>query len=334
MTHNTNDSVNALIKDQLQNWDLAAKNYKGLKQVETRKLIFDSGTEIRIQFNPGRIRSSAAKVDAASIEARPCFLCQKNLPSAQRGVAFEEDYLVLVNPFPIFPRHLTIPHKSHIPQRIQGHLGDMMRLARALSDFVVFYNGPKCGASAPDHLHFQAGNKGFLPIEREFGSQHQPLPVNEAGLHISVLNHYLRKTLVLEGDDADEIEKWFNHIYSFLEKVQPGEDEPMLNILCSWEADRWRLFIFPRKEHRPRQFYAPGDAQILLSPASVDFGGVLITPRHEDFLKLNNLLVEDIFEQVTLGNNEWQRLKEVLTKEVEKGTRHRAPGNGNFRAER
>ncbi len=314
MTQNTNDNVNALIDDQLRNWDLAARNYDGLKQVETRKLFFDSGTEIRIQFNPGRIRSSAAKVDAASIEARPCFLCQKNLPSAQRGVAFEDDYLVLVNPFPIFPRHLTIPHASHIPQRIQGHLDDMMRLARALPDFVIFYNGPKCGASAPDHLHFQAGNKGFLPIEQEFERQHQSLPGNEAGVSISVMDNFLRKTLVLEGDDADDIEKWFNRVYRFLEEIQPEEDEPMLNILCSWGDGKWRLFIFPRKEHRPRQFFATGDEKILLSPASVDFGGVLITPRHEDFIKLNNPLVEDIFEQVTLGNNEWERLKEVLMK--------------------
>ncbi len=306
--------VETLINDQLKEWDLATINYEGLKLVKTRSLFFSGGTEVKVQVNPERIRSSAAKVDDRSIRARPCFLCQKNLPVAQRGISFGESYQVLVNPFPIFPRHLTIPHQSHTLQRIKGRLGDMMNLARALPDFVIFYNGPRCGASAPDHFHFQAGNKGFLPIEREFmAGENQTTLVDTSALRLSTMDHYLRKTLVLEGTDATETEVWFNLVYDFLEGIQPGEEEPMLNILCSWVENRWQVFVFPRKAHRPRQFYATGEEQILLSPASVDFGGVLITPRQEDYSKLNNEIVEDIFDQVTLGDGEWEQLIRTLT---------------------
>src|ERR1035437_1866816 len=156
-----------LISDQKKDWDLARKNYDGLKKVKVKT--FDFGHyKIEIQFNPERIVSSSAKVDAKSIEARPCFLCQKNLPPQQRGLAFDDDFIVLVNPFPIFPEHLTIPSIAHTDQRILGNFGSMLDLAEKLTDFVIFYNGPKCGASAPDHLHFQAGNKGFLPIEKDY----------------------------------------------------------------------------------------------------------------------------------------------------------------------
>ena len=164
---NISRQARKLINDQQNEWELAGKNYAGLKSVKVRTLAFD-GFDMLVQFNPERIRSSAAKVDAKSIEARPCFLCQKNLPKEQRGIPVLDKYLILVNPFPIFPEHLTIPHFNHIDQRIENKFEEMLEMARLLEDFTIFYNGPKCGASAPDHFHFQAGIKRFMPIERDY----------------------------------------------------------------------------------------------------------------------------------------------------------------------
>jgi ATP adenylyltransferase/5',5'''-P-1,P-4-tetraphosphate phosphorylase II len=165
MTH----QVQTLFEQQTTHWETARKNYEALRQVQVR-ICTVNGYTYKVQFNPARIISSGAKVDAASIQQRACFLCAANLPAEQQGVSFGTEYTILVNPFPIFPKHLTIPVNNHIDQLIAGRLGDMLDLTKALSDYILFYNGPKCGASAPDHLHFQAGNKGFLPIEAEVKS--------------------------------------------------------------------------------------------------------------------------------------------------------------------
>lgn len=306
------EGVHKLIDEQLINWPLARDNYQGLSSVKIRVLEVAPATTMRIQFNPARIRSSAAKVDEQSIRQRKCFLCSENLPVQQRGIGFG-DYTILVNPFPIFTRHLTIPHKDHIDQRIEGRLTDMLNLARALPDFVIFYNGPRCGASAPDHFHFQAGNKGFMPVEKELSAHPGKIKLLDRDrVKVFSIENYLRKTLVFESDDEEMLLKWFTRVFTFLGKVQHMEVEPMVNILCSRERDLWRVFLFPRREHRPRQFYAEGAEQILLSPASVDFGGVLITPREEDFEKLNADTINDIFNQVTLDDDTWTQVKLIF----------------------
>ncbi|TAJ13733.1 DUF4922 domain-containing protein [Marinilabiliaceae bacterium JC017] len=287
-----------LIKGQISEWDLAANNYKGLKKVKVKALAFN-GHEILVQFNPERIRSSAAKVDAKSIEARPCFLCAKNLPAQQRGLEFGSDYTVLVNPFPIFPEHLTIPKNAHNDQRIRGHFEAMLDLAKELDDFTVFYNGPKCGASAPDHFHFQAGIKGFLPIENEFKNGNH---CKEVGCvdEVSVFHweKYLRGVITLKSKNKASLAKLFYKLYDSLEKMQSEELEPMLNILASMEDGTYVVHVFPRKQHRPSQFFAEGEAQFTISPASVDMGGVFITPREEDFNKIDAEVIQDIFNQV------------------------------------
>ncbi len=168
MENKTAIHTELLIADQLGNWELAKNNYNGLKKIILREIVFDNDFRIKIQFNPERIRSSAAKVDAISIQERPCFLCMKNLPPEQRWVDFKGKFNILVNPFPIFTKHLTIASKEHTNQRIDGYFDYLLQISESLSDYVVFYNGAQCGASAPDHFHFQAGIKGFLPIEDEF----------------------------------------------------------------------------------------------------------------------------------------------------------------------
>lgn len=301
-----------LIESQVSQWDLAARNYAGLASVVMRTIPFD-GFEVLVQYNPERIRSSAAKVDAKSIEARPCFLCAANLPPQQKGVGYGYDYTVLVNPFPIFTRHLTIPKVAHTDQLIHGSAGDMLTLSRELYGFVLFYNGPKCGASAPDHFHFQAGNRVFLPIEADFESKKLCYKIKQRDdVTIYGWKNYLRGVITLEGGSVAGMESCFESIWQSLRNLQPNEVEPMLNILSYYEDGIYVMHLFPRKLHRPWQFFEEGDKQILLSPASVDMGGVLITPRVEDFEKITASDVQSIFSQVCLSQQEADKLTNNL----------------------
>jgi len=305
---NISEQARQLIKDQQNEWELVRKNYAGLKNVKTRKLAFD-GFDMVVQYNPERIRSSAAKVDAKSIEARPCFLCRQNLPKEQRGIPVMDNYLILVNPFPIFPEHLTIPHMEHTDQLIEDKFSDMLEMAKLLEDFTVFYNGPKCGASAPDHFHFQAGIKRFMPIERDYRNGsffHYSKSVN--GVGIIKWTDYIRTILAFSGRDKEQISSLFNVLFAELKKLQPHEAEPMLNILTFFQGSRWTVHVFPRQLHRPRQYFEEGEKQIVLSPASVDMGGVLITPREEDYNKISMNDAQDIFEQVCLDNAKFEEI--------------------------
>lgn len=310
-----NQQALQLINQQTSGWELAATNYAGLSSVKQRELVFN-GFSMYIQFNPERIRSSAAKVDAQSIRQRQCFLCTANLPSQQQMLAYPPHYNLLVNPFPIFKKHLTIPVNQHVDQLIEGRIGNMLQLAKDLPDFVIFYNGPKCGASAPDHFHFQAGNKGMLPIETDFESfKNKILLYQSAQGKAYTMEGYLRKTLVFTSTDANWVEAEFYRMVAVFAAMQPAEVEPMLNLLATYNVDtkEYNLFVFPRAKHRPSQFFEEGDAQVVFSPASVDFGGLLITPREEDYMKLTAELVTDMFAQVTLADNNWAELKEKIT---------------------
>ena len=279
-------------------------NYSQLEKVRIRKFSF--GTfEVLVQYNPERIRSSSAKVDAKSIGDRPCFLCAKNRPPEQRGIDLDNNLTILVNPFPIFKRHLTIPSELHTDQRIGNNFDTMLSLAEAMPLFTVFYNGPQCGASAPDHLHFQAGNIGFMPVENDFLSgRHPKLLSSDQGMEIWKWESYLRGIITLKGNDRKKLVRVFDRLFDRLSETQPGRPEPMLNILTGYSRDEWTIHIIPRKQHRPRQFFAEGDNQILISPAAVDLGGVIITPREEDFIRITKDDIEDIFRQVCFNESE------------------------------
>jgi hypothetical protein len=299
--------------NQVNDWDLARTNYSQLENVKTRSIPFE-GFEVFVQFNPGRITSTAAKVDSKSIDARPCFLCEKNRPALQKGLAFEPGMTLLVNPFPIFKKHLTIVSDNHINQRISGNFGTMLNLASQLPGYQVFYNGPQCGASAPDHFHFQAGNKGFLPVEKEFKKGHLCSVLSSGhGIELWQWNGYKRSLFTLKGTEMDKMVSAFASFYTNFSVIQHDRPEPMLNILVSYESGEWIVHVFPRKAHRPVQFFAEGYDKIVLSPASVDLGGVVITPREEDFLKITKNDLADIFAQVSLDNGDLLPLiKEIL----------------------
>lgn len=308
----TGGDVENLFVTQLRDWELAGNNYSGLRDVMTRTVFMENGIRINIQFNPPRIRSSAARVDNKSISERPCFLCSHNLPAEQKGIVFREKYTILVNPFPIFKRHLTIPLNEHEPQLIRGRFTDMLELAETLDDYTIFYNGPRCGASAPDHFHFQAGNKGFLPVEDEFYTIPRKVVTRHHKCTVMTMEGYLRNTIVLAGNNMTDMDTVFTVIYNILHEMQEQEDEPMMNILANHGHEGWKVFIFPRRLHRPAQYFKSGREQVLISPASVDFGGVWITPREEEFTGLDADLINDIFGQVTLGKNEWEDLLDKL----------------------
>lgn len=294
---NSKDALN-LLDSQLAVWAMAQSNFNALSGVKVKDLDFGKFA-IKVQFNPARIQSSAAKVDAKTIQERKCFLCPQNLPEVQKGVAFGEDYQVLVNPFPIFPQHFTIPTFAHTDQLISGRYGDMLDMAKAMDAFTFFYNGPKCGASAPDHAHFQAGNKGFLPLEQDINIVDKTLVLSADNLEVYTLDNYLRTGFLIVGSDRDAIVATFDKIYSLL-SIPEGEKEPMLNLLTWFEDGKWYCGVFPRKLHRPSCFFAEGDANILISPASVDLGGVFITPLEKDFDKITKEDVEKIFEEISV----------------------------------
>lgn len=309
-----NQTVNNLLTRQLASWETAHNNYAALSGVQVKELNVN-GIPYKVQFNPARIVSSGAKVDARSIKERKCFLCPANLPPEQEGIPFGGHYLILVNPFPIFPRHLTIPEEAHVDQRIASRFGDMLDLARQLTDYTIFYNGPRCGASAPDHAHFQAGNKGFMPIEQDWRRQIAGKIADYGQATLCYLNDAPRATLVIESPERETAVHLFDIVYRSLD-VKPGEEEPMMNVLTLFENGKWIVFIFPRAKHRPACYTAEGEDNLLSSPASVDLGGVFITPVEKDFRKITAEDVAQILSEVCLSPTDFHRIRQRIREQI------------------
>jgi len=291
-----NQQIKSLFHEQVSNWELARVNYEGLKTVRT-KLFHFNDFEVTIQYNPARIASTGARVDNRSIAARKCFLCVENRPEEQQSIVLD-DYIVLVNPYPIFPQHFTIPRKEHSDQQIKPYFTDMLELAEALDDFIVFYNGPKCGASAPDHMHFQAGTKDFLPLLTDYKRMkptHGELLEEGVNYQLYHLKNYLRTVYCIESDTIISAQNIFKNLY--IKWQGDSTEEPLMNIVCSYEDGIWYTFIFPRSAFRPWQYTAEGDQQLLVSPATVEMSGIFITPVEEHFNRISQNDVISIFEQ-------------------------------------
>ena len=323
MTNNNglnNKAVYDLIDRQLAVWQQAKDNYEALSGVGVKELVVE-GFPVKVQFNPARIVSSAAKVDPKTIKDRKCFLCGANRPAIQEGIPFygkKCEYSVLINPFPIFPKHLTIPDVGHVNQTIEGEYEryeDMLTLSEVLDEFLFFYNGPKCGASAPDHMHFQGGNKGFLPVEYNYNALEKTLIVEGEGVKVFAVENYMRGIMAIESTDKLAAVAQFRRLYSLLE-VKEGEWEPMLNLL-SWSvkengAVKYISLVYLREKHRPSHYFAEGDANILLSPASVDMGGVFITPLEKDFTKITEKELTEIADELQISNERFGLIKNAL----------------------
>jgi hypothetical protein len=298
---NLSDLINDLFQKQWQDWPLAAANYAGLRQALWKEYFVD-GFKIKAQFNPERIRSSLAPVDSRSVLQRPCFLCAENLPTEQQRIDYQA-YHILVNPYPVFPQHLTIAAKQHLPQRIENRMSDMLNLAQILPEYIIVYNGPECGASAPDHLHFQAGSRSFLPIEEDIHSYAGKMRLKyDTEGSIYYMEKYLRKCFVYESKSEKWLMEQFNCLTEGLQLIQSAEKEPLFNLICRKEGTVWQWVVFPRSGHRPRQYHETGDRQILLAPGVVDFGGLWIVPRKTDYDKIDKELLTDMYSQLTLSD--------------------------------
>lgn len=307
------ERVKELFASQLEQWPAARRNFDDLDSVRTAEVRF-SGCRMSVTFNAGRIRSTAAKVDKKTIAERRCFLCADNRPPEQEGLDFAGRYTILINPFPIFRHHLTIPDNTHTDQAMTAErMGDMLDLARELPEWSIFYNGPKCGASAPDHFHFQAGDRDYMPVEAEAAAADRILVHNDR-LTIKTIDDYVRRVVVIESADRETIIDAVIKVMKAVGEVVEREPEPMVNIIALRDADCWRVMVFPRREHRPAQFFAEGDAQIVFSPGAVDFGGVLILPRECDFERLSHepQTIADMFAQLTFTEEQFEELKRKI----------------------
>jgi hypothetical protein len=313
-----------LFDQQLRDWTMLRDGVGGLGAVQTRSVALD-GFTVRLQFNPARMASSNAKVDDKSIRERKCFLCPAQRPQQQRSLAFNDHYLVLCNPFPIFPEHFTIPHREHVPQRIREVFRDLLDLARAMRGrYTVFYNGPRCGASAPDHLHFQAGNRGFMTFEGEYDAL-KGEPIARTRLVTAYAPSSARPFLAIESTERDAALAAFEVVYRNLTNISPDPEEPMMNVVVWYDdgiadpggrqgatAPGWRVVVFPRLKHRPSVYFAEGDARILLSPGTVDIGGVCILPVEKDYRTLTAGQLEQMFREVMLPPEPFARLRDAV----------------------
>ena len=272
---------------QIETWEDARRRYRDLQKVKTHELQYEDFS-LAVQWNPARITSTGAKIDAKTLEQRPCFLCEANRPKEQVKKIIDERYELLVNPFPILPTHFTIPSRRHEPQRIKGNFGEMMKIMREYPDYMVFYNGPKCGASAPDHAHFQAGTSGLVPLQRSWQRLSRnltPLVTINDTEGIWQICDYVCFALVIRSKTAETAEKLFERLYNVL-PCRIGEPEPMMNILAWLRGDDMLTVIIPRAKHRPDCYSIEGDAKRLVSPGALDMAGLIIAPREEDFNRL------------------------------------------------
>lgn len=277
-------SISRFFNRQLEVWTDARHRFRDLKHVETRQF----SDQLKLQWNPARIVSTGAKIDKKTLGERPCFLCDKNRPKEQMSKQIDEKFHLLVNPFPILPVHFTIPARKHQPQFIYKNYGEMHRFISLHSDLMVFYNGPKCGASAPDHLHFQAGTNGILPLQTNWQRLSRNLTdiisLNDEE-KISVVRDFIVPAFVIISKSAESDEALFRRLYKAMPQ-RGDETEPMMNIISWRKGEEFISVVIPREKHRPEAYFAEGDAQFVVSPGALDMSGLIITPREEDFRKL------------------------------------------------
>ncbi len=331
--------IEEFVNDQLSRWPLACENFRALKRVQVKRLSV-GGLDVSVQFNPARIISSAARTDAASLNARPCFLCPENRPPEQIHIRFDgrkgKKYDILVNPYPIFPDHLVIAFCGHSGQSIWRRYVDILDLARAYPEYIFFYNGPKCGASAPDHHHFQGAGRGRMPLEndvdalldavrgRHFGTGAAaggaadgcgPLSYL-ASVQDADLFHYgkfVRGVFVLRSRTAKSAAKLFYRLIDCA-PVPEGDSEPRFNLFTYFKDGEYRSIVVFRRCHRSHHYFSDGPDHLTMSPGCADMAGIFITPLEEDFGKLDDVLLSEMLDEVTLSHEEEAMIADRLTR--------------------
>lgn len=312
--------VEKFIKDQLSVWPEVSARFRGLKSTSTRRLDV-GGLEVVLQHNPARLASAVAGTDADALKDAPCFLCRENLPREQMTMPFEgrkgRKYRIQVNPFPIFPQHLVIASERHQPQSIWHHFVDMLDMARSLQGFTVFYNGPESGASAPEHLHFQACPHGILPLEKAVDTLLDR--VREEGLedvHYDIdgeleyltrvqeavvyhYKHFMRGVFALRGRTSKSIGKLFYRLLESVPTVE-GEKEPKFNLFVWHDGVEYRSIVVLRDTHRTHHFYSEGPDHLTMAPGCADVAGWLIVPDPEDYNMLDARLLAEMLGEAAV----------------------------------
>jgi hypothetical protein len=308
------EHIHRLFEHQIQHWPLLRQNAERLGATRVRSIPVGN-VEILAQYNPERRSSTTAKVDPASVSERPCKLCPDNLFPEQRGLAYGENLIVLCNPFPILRSHLSIVHRAHLPQALHNHVPLLLNLARDLGKtFFLFYNGPQCGASAPDHFHVQACGRDNLPLFHHLNPIETALArriiQREPGIELSTLNPYHVCVLVYRGTEPGMLAKWIERTIEALAELTNALAEPLLNLLAWYDEEQWTVCLFPRATHRPACYY---DGTLVVSPASLDMAGLLVFPFQEHFEVLTPEDVAQIYAEVSLSPQLFLRLLERLT---------------------
>lgn len=318
---NNSETLHKFVGDQLSRWPLACDNFRALKNVKVRDMDA-GGLQVRLQFNPARMISSAAKLDKADISARRCFLCRENRPKEQIMQKFEgrkgKKYHILVNPYPIFPDHLVIAADRHTDQSIWRRYVDMLDLARKYDGFTFFYNGPRSGASAPDHHHFQAAPKGLIPLQEDVDAQTPQSPaftyltsVQDASLY-----HYGKFTtgvFAIRSQTSKSAAKLFYRLLDCA-GIPEGETEPLFNLFTYYTDGEFRSIVIFRSRHRSHHYFSEGEDHLTMSPGCADMGGVFIVPVEQEYHKLTPELLSEMIAEVSLTKDDEQRIVRRLTR--------------------
>jgi ATP adenylyltransferase/5',5'''-P-1,P-4-tetraphosphate phosphorylase II len=302
-----------LLSEQKKAWLDLRIGCGSLKDIRERDVPC-KGFSVRLQYNPGRIKSSTAEVSREKINERQCFLCLDHLPQDQKGILYRNEFLILCNPMPVFPSHFTVSHLDHRHQAIVEPIGTLLQLVKDFGPgWMILYNGPKCGASAPDHLHFQVAPSGQMPIEEEIKEGKRLKLIKE--IDSNLLYHMKdlgREVMIMDGNDPMAMEVFFRKFLKALGNVLQKDEEPMINIAAFYKERKWRLVIFLRQKHRPDIFFKEGEDRMVISPGAIDMGGLLITPVERDFNRLDEALVVSVYEEVSLGKKIIERAIEVM----------------------
>ena len=300
------DRLSAFIRQQCAAWPRLREARHALDETLSRRVLLDD-LEVQLQHNPDRMRSSASCVDSRSVARRPCFLCPHNLYPQQKALVFRQQWRVLNNPFPIFADHLVVAHQQHVPQSADAAMDAMVSFVTDLGcSFMAFYNGPTCGASAPDHLHFQACPAGSIPMTGQLamllkGGTGMPMlvPVPSSGPARGFTGTVDNRTLfVCLSPEPGLLVEMLQTVVGFLEKTTAGSYSPGVNILVSGSAEGYSGILFPRRAHRPSCFYEDGERRMIVSPGAVDMGGLVILPRRQDYAKMDRERMLHIFSEV------------------------------------
>lgn len=318
------ETIYKFVGDQLSRWPLACENFRALKNVKVREMDA-GGLTVKLQFNPARIVSSAAKLNKEDIAGRKCFLCRDNRPKEQIMLKFDgrknKKYHILVNPYPIFPDHLVIADARHTDQSIRQRYVDMLDLARKYTDFTFFYNGPRSGASAPDHHHFQAAPRGLIPLECDVDRLVDQIDKSDALEYVTSLQdadlyHYQKFTtgvFVLEAETSKSMAKLFYRLLDCAE-VPEGDSEPMFNLFTFYRDGKFRSIVIFRSRHRSHHYFSDGPEHLTMSPGCADMGGVFIVPVEEEYEKLTPGLLAEMLAEVSVTKEDEASIIHRLTR--------------------